>query len=36
MSNFVQAAEYYVYMYAKFECLDVYSFLLLNTSRFEL
>jgi hypothetical protein len=27
MSNFVQATEYNVNMYAKFEYLDIYSFL---------
>jgi hypothetical protein len=27
MSNFVQATEHEVYMYAKFECLDIYIFL---------
>jgi hypothetical protein len=36
MSNFIQATEYDVYVYAKFECLDVYRFLKLNTSRYEM
>jgi hypothetical protein len=27
MSNFVQATEYEVYMYARFEYLDTYGFL---------
>jgi hypothetical protein len=27
MSNFVQATEYELYMYAKFEYLDIYRFL---------
>jgi hypothetical protein len=35
MIDFVQATEYDVYMYAKFECLYVYRFLQLNTPRFE-
>jgi hypothetical protein len=36
MRNFLQAAEYEVYMHVKFECLDIYIFLQLNTSMFEL
>jgi hypothetical protein len=36
MSNFVQPTEYEVYMHAKFEYLDIYIFLQLNTSMFEL
>jgi hypothetical protein len=36
MSNFVQATEYKVYMHAKFEYQDIYMFLQLNTSMFEL
>jgi hypothetical protein len=36
MSNFVQANEYELYMNAKFEYLDIYIFLQLNTSMFEL
>jgi hypothetical protein len=27
MTNFVQATENYLHMYARFECLDVYEFL---------
>jgi hypothetical protein len=34
--KFVQATEYEVYMHAKFEYLDIYIFLQLITSRFEL
>jgi hypothetical protein len=33
MSNFVQATEYGVYMYAKFECLDIYRFLVIKYSK---
>jgi hypothetical protein len=36
MHNFVQATKYEVYMHAKFEYLDIYIFLQLNTSMFEL
>jgi hypothetical protein len=36
MSNFVQATEYDMYMYAKYEYLDIYKFLQLNTLRFEM
>jgi hypothetical protein len=36
MRNFVQTTEYEVYMHAKFEYLDIYIFLQLNTSMFEL
>jgi hypothetical protein len=36
MSNFEQATDQYVRMYARFECLDAYGFLSLNTSSFEL
>ncbi len=36
MRNIVQATEYGVYMHAKFEYLDIYIFLQLITSRFEL
>jgi hypothetical protein len=36
MNNFLQATEYDVYMYAKFECVEVYRFLQINTSRYEL
>jgi hypothetical protein len=35
MSNFVQATEHEVYMYAKSEKLDILRFLQINTSRFE-
>jgi hypothetical protein len=35
MNNFVQATEYDVYMYEKFECVEVYRFLQINTSKFE-
>jgi hypothetical protein len=34
--NFVQASEYEVYMHAKFEYLDIYILLQLNTSMFKL
>jgi hypothetical protein len=34
--KFVQATECEVYMHAKFEYLDIYIFLQLITSRFEL
>jgi hypothetical protein len=36
MSNFVQATKYDVHMYVKFEYSDVYRFLKINTSRYEL
>jgi hypothetical protein len=36
MSNFVQATEFEVSMYEKFEYLEVYTFFKLNTSKFEL
>jgi hypothetical protein len=36
MNNFVQANEYDVYKYAKFECVEVYRFLQINTLRCEL
>jgi hypothetical protein len=36
MNNFVQATEYEMYMHAKFEYLDIYIFLQLNTSMFDL
>jgi hypothetical protein len=36
MINFVQATEYELYVHAKFEYLDIYIFLQLNTSMFEL
>jgi hypothetical protein len=36
MRNFVQATGYDVHMHAKFEWLDAYRFLQLNTSRFDL
>jgi hypothetical protein len=36
MGNFVQANDHDVYMFTKSGCLDVYRFLYLNTSRFEL
>jgi hypothetical protein len=36
MGNFVQAIEYEMYMYAKFEYLYFYIFLQLNTLRFNL
>jgi hypothetical protein len=36
MSNFVQATEYEMYIHAKFENLDIYIVLQLNTSMFEL
>jgi hypothetical protein len=36
MGNFVQATEHDVHMYAKFEYLDIYRFLQLNTLTFEL
>jgi hypothetical protein len=36
MSNFIQSNEDDAYMYAKFECLDIYRFLQLNTLRFDL
>jgi hypothetical protein len=36
MNNFVQATEYAVYIYAKFECVEVYRILQINTSRYEL
>jgi hypothetical protein len=36
MSNFVQAIEYEVCMHAKFENLDIYRFLSLITSRYDL
>jgi hypothetical protein len=36
MRNFLQANEDDSYMYAKFESLDIYRFLQLNTSRFDL
>jgi hypothetical protein len=36
MSNFVQANEYEMYIHAKFENLDIYIVLQLNTSMFEL
>jgi hypothetical protein len=35
-NNFVQATEYELYMHAKFEYLDIYILLQLNTSMFEL
>jgi hypothetical protein len=36
MRNLVQCTEYEVYMHAKFEYLDIYIFLQLNTSMVEL
>jgi hypothetical protein len=36
MSNFIKNTEYDMYMYAKFEYLEIYRFLQLNISRFEL
>jgi hypothetical protein len=36
MRNFVQATEYEMYMHAMFEYLDIYLFLKLIISRFEL
>jgi hypothetical protein len=36
MGNFVQVMEYDVHMYAKFKYIEIYKFLQLNTSRFEL
>jgi hypothetical protein len=36
VSNFSQGTEYDVHKYAKFEYLNIYRFLQLNTSRFEL
>jgi hypothetical protein len=36
MRNLVRATEYEVYMYGKFEYLDIYIFLQLNTSMVEL
>jgi hypothetical protein len=35
MSIFVQATVNDMHMHARIECLDVYRFLLLNTSRFD-
>jgi hypothetical protein len=35
MSTFVHATKHDLYMYAKFECVDVYGFLQINTSRCE-
>jgi hypothetical protein len=35
MNNFVQATEYDVHMYVKFEYSDVYIVLYINTSRYE-
>jgi hypothetical protein len=34
MSNFVQATKYDVYMSAKFACLDVYRFFVINYLKF--
>jgi hypothetical protein len=34
MRNSVQSTEYEVYMHGKFEYLDIYIFLQLNTSMF--
>jgi hypothetical protein len=36
MGNFLQVTEYDVHMYAMFEYLEIYRFLQLNNSRFEL
>jgi hypothetical protein len=36
MGNFVQTTEYEMYMHEKFEYLDIYRFLQLITSRFDL
>jgi hypothetical protein len=36
VSNFAQATGHDVHMCAKFEYLDIYRFLQLNTSKFEL
>jgi hypothetical protein len=36
MKLFVQTTEHDVYMYTKFECVEIYSFLQINTSRCEL
>jgi hypothetical protein len=36
MGNFIHATEHDVHMYAKFEYLDIYRYLQLNNSRFEL
>jgi hypothetical protein len=36
MRNLVRATEYEVYMHAKFDYLDIYIFLQLNTSMVEL
>jgi hypothetical protein len=34
MSNFVQSTEHELYMYAKFECLDVYRFFVIKYLKF--
>jgi hypothetical protein len=34
MSNFVQSTEHELYMYAKFECLDVYRFFVIKCLKF--
>jgi hypothetical protein len=36
MNNLVQATEYDVPMYVKYECSNVYIFLYINTSSYEL
>jgi hypothetical protein len=36
IGNFMRATEYEVYMHAKFEYLDIYTLLQLNTLMFEL
>jgi predicted nucleic-acid-binding Zn-ribbon protein len=35
MNNFIQTTVHDLYMYAKFECVEVYRFLQINTSRCE-